>query len=79
MVVRLRRDEQMPPELLLDAAHLAVYFSRSREENLVDVQYTPVGQLKKLPTPGAVILTREKVIAVRVDHAHTQELLATER
>ena len=79
VVVRLRRDEQMPPELLLDAAHLAVYFSRSREENLVDVQYTPVGQLKKLPTPGAVILTREKVIAVRVDHAHTQELLATER
>lgn len=79
VVVRLRRDEQPAPELLLDAAHLAVHFSRARDENLVDVQYTHVGHLKKLPTPGAVILTREKVLAVRVDRARTQALLATER
>ncbi len=79
VVVRLRRDEQPPPELLLDAAHLAVHFSKARDENLVDVQYTNVGHLKKLPAPGAVILTREKVVAVRVDRARTEALLATER
>lgn len=79
VVVRLRRDEQPTPELLLDAAHLAVHFSKARDENLVDVQYTNVGHLKKLPTPGAVILTREKVVAVRVDRARTEALLATER
>lgn len=79
VVVRLRRDEQPTPELFLDAAHLAVHFSKARDENLVDVQYTTVGHLKKLPTPGAVILTREKVVAVRVDRARTEALLATER
>lgn len=79
VVVRQRRDEQPTPELLLDAAHLAVHFSRAREEGLVDVQYTNVGHLKKLPTPGAVILTREKVMAVRIDRARTAALLATER
>lgn len=79
VVARMRRDEQPTAELLLDAAHLAVYFSKARGESLVDVQYTNVGHLKKLPTPGAVTLTREKVIAVRVDRARTEALLATER
>jgi predicted ribosome quality control (RQC) complex YloA/Tae2 family protein len=79
VVVRLRRDEQLPADALLDAAHLAVHFSRARDESIVDVQYTNVGQLKKLPTPGAVILKSEKVIAVRIDKARTQTLLATER
>ena len=79
VVVRVRRDEELAPEVLLDAAHLAVYFSRARDEGLVDVQYTNVGSLKKLPTPGAVVVTREKVLAVRVDDARTQALLKSER
>ena len=79
VVVRLRKGEDPTPELLLDAAHLAAHFSKARDERIVDVQYTSIGHLKKLPAPGAVVVTRERVIATRIEPGRTAALLVTER
>lgn len=75
------RGDDVPPELLLDAAHLAAHFSSARGERHVDVQHTRVKHLKK-PGPGApaglVHVSHETVLHVRVDDERLRRLLAAE-
>jgi predicted ribosome quality control (RQC) complex YloA/Tae2 family protein len=80
VVVPLEKGMSCPPELLVDAAHLAAHFSDARGERLVEVQYTPRRYLRKPrgSAPGAVLVDREKVLALRVDEERLQRLLATE-
>ncbi len=81
VVVRLRRGEACPPELLVDAAHLAAHFSDARGEAVVDVQHAPRGDVRKPrgAPPGAVTLSREKTIVLRVEPARLARLLASEQ
>ena len=81
VIVPLEKREQCPPELLLDAAHLAAHFSSSRGEPIVDVQHCArryVRKPKGMP-PGAVLVDEEKVLAVRVSSVRLQRLLRTEQ
>ncbi|MCC7073501.1 MAG: DUF814 domain-containing protein [Deltaproteobacteria bacterium] len=75
------RGDEVPPELVLDAAHLAAHFSSARGERHVDVQHTRVKHLKK-PGPGApaglVHVSHESVLHVRVDEERVRRLLAAE-
>jgi len=80
VVVPLDKGEDCPPELLVDAAHLAAHFSDARGEQVVDVIHTPrryVRKQKGLPV-GAVRVDREKVIALRIEPERLARLLAAE-
>ena len=80
VVVPLDRRETCPPELLLDAAHLAVHFSSARGEAITDVTHVERRHVRKprgFP-PGAVAVDRERVLALRVEPVRLARLLATE-
>lgn len=79
VVVPLGKQESCPSELLVDAAHLAAHFSDLRGEPIVDVQYTPRKWVRKPKgsAPGAVVLDREKVLALRLEPARLERLLET--
>jgi predicted ribosome quality control (RQC) complex YloA/Tae2 family protein len=80
VVVPLSRGESCPPELLLDAAHLAAHFSESRGEPLVDVTHAERRHIRKAKAsaPGSVQVEKEKVLRLRVDPLRLKQLLSTE-
>lgn len=80
VIVPLSRGEDCPPQLLVDAAHLAAHFSSARGEAIVEVQHTPRRYVRKPrgAPPGAVTLTREKVIVLRVETDRLERLLGAE-
>jgi predicted ribosome quality control (RQC) complex YloA/Tae2 family protein len=81
VILMMRKGEQCPPEALLDAATLAVHFSEARDEAVADVQHTNRRNVRgvKGAIPGRVIVTQEKVIALRMQRERLSRLLATER
>jgi NFACT N-terminal and middle domains/NFACT protein RNA binding domain len=80
-VVVPSRGDELPDDVLLDAAHLAAHFSAARGERHVDVQVARVKHLRK-PGPGAPAgffhVSEEKVVGVRMDDARIARLLAAE-
>lgn len=79
VVVRLPRQKTASLETLLDAATLAVYYSKSRGEPRIDVVYTfrkNVRKPKGLP-PGAVVPTLTKTVTVLADDKRLSRLLAS--
>jgi hypothetical protein len=80
VVVPLDKGSSCPPELLVDAAHLAAHFSDARGERVVEVQYTPRRYLRKPrgSAPGAVVVDREKVLVLRVEDERLARLLLTD-
>lgn len=80
VIVPLAKSQSCSAEDLVDAAHLAAHFGDARGERVVDIQYTPKKYLRKPKgsAPGAVVVTREKVLALRVDGVLLAQLLERE-
>jgi len=80
VIVQLDKGQTCPAEDLVDAAHLAAHFSDARDEKAVDVQYTPRRYLRKPKgsAAGAVVVDREKVLALRFDAPLLRALLERE-
>lgn len=78
VIVPLARGEVCPPELLVDAAHLAAHFSSARGEPRVEVQYTPRKYLRKPKggAPGTVLVSNERSFLVRIEPERIERLLA---
>jgi predicted ribosome quality control (RQC) complex YloA/Tae2 family protein len=77
VVVRLPKGKTASLETLLDAATLAVHFSKARGEARIDVVYTQRKHVRKpkgLP-PGAVVPSQTRTVTVRADAARLQRLL----
>ncbi len=81
VIVPLERGKDCPPDALIDAAHLAAHFSDAREEPVVEVQHTTKRYLRKPrgAAPGFVVVTKEKVIVLRIESARIKALLQSER
>ena len=83
VLVRLDGKQQglpLPQETLLDAATLAVYFSKARKATRADVHYTQaknIRKAKKAP-PGQVIVNNGKTLYVRVEQERLDRLLKRE-
>lgn len=79
VVVPLRKGESCPPELLIDAAHLAAHYSQMSGEARVEVTHTDRRYVRKPKgfAAGAVRVEREKVIVLRVEADRLSQLLAT--
>jgi predicted ribosome quality control (RQC) complex YloA/Tae2 family protein len=77
VVVPLDRAEEVGQETLLDAAHLALHFSRLAGESRGDVAWTRARLVKRVKggAPGQVTYTGEKVLPVRVETARIERLL----
>jgi len=80
VVVALEKGASCPPDVLVEAAHLAAHFSDARDERIVDVQYTPRRYLRKPrgSAPGLVLVDREKVLVLRKDDELLRRLLEAE-
>lgn len=81
VIVPLNKNAQLGSEVLVDAATLAAHFSKARGDDRVEVQHTERRHVRKprgFP-PGAVRVTREKVIVVRMEPDRLRRLLASER
>lgn len=80
VVVPLRKGSSCPADVLVQAAHLAAYFSDARGQPVVEIQYTPRRYVRKRrgSAPGAVVVEREKIILVRMDELLLRALLQRE-
>jgi predicted ribosome quality control (RQC) complex YloA/Tae2 family protein len=77
VVVRLPKGKTASLETLLDAATLAVHFSKARGERRIDVVYTQKKHVRKpkgLPA-GAVVPAQTKTVTVLQDEARLRRLL----
>lgn len=80
VVVPLDKQAALLPEVLLDAAHLALHHSDLKGEPRGEVSYVPVKRVRKSKgsAPGAVTYTGEKTLMLRVEPERLERLLATE-
>ncbi|MEZ5989891.1 MAG: NFACT RNA binding domain-containing protein [Planctomycetota bacterium] len=79
VVIRAPRDKPPPLETLLDAAHLALHFSKLRGRGEGEVLYTQRKHLRKRKGAprGAVEVVQAKTIKVRVEPDRLARVLAT--
>jgi predicted ribosome quality control (RQC) complex YloA/Tae2 family protein len=77
VVLRLPRGGAPDQESLIDAAHLAAWFSDARGESAPEVVYTRAKHVRKVKgaAPGAVTYSQERGLALRVEPARVERLL----
>jgi len=77
VIVRRPRDRDVGDEALLDAAHLAVYFSKLRGTDFAEVACTQVKLVRKLKgaAPGKVSYASARTLAVRIETPRLERLL----
>ncbi len=80
VVVRTEKGRAPDGETLLDAAHLAAWFSDVRGEPQVEVVATRAKHVRKVKgsAPGAVTYSQEKTILLRAEAQRVERLLASE-
>ncbi|MEM1418913.1 MAG: NFACT RNA binding domain-containing protein [Myxococcota bacterium] len=80
VVVPLTKREACPAQRLIDAATLAAHFSEAVGETLVEVQHTARRHVHKRrgSSPGAVHVSREKVLVLRYEAELARELIERE-
>lgn len=78
VVVPLERGQELPQELLLDAAHLALHHSDLKGEPTGEVSYTEVKHVRRIKggAPGQVSYSRERTFWLRCESARLARLLA---
>lgn len=78
VLLRLSKGESPPEQALLDAAHLAVFFSGAKGEAKAEVVYTEARHVKKAKgaAPGSVTLSKEKTLLLRVEEDRLRRLLS---
>lgn len=83
--IKARKGKTVPLDILLDAANLAVYYSKARNAGKTDLYYTHVKYLRRAKNgpKGLVLPTQEKNLCIEPDKArlarlnelHAEELL----
>lgn len=81
VIVPAPKGRETPWEIMLDAAHLAIWFSPLRGQARADVQFARkkyISKPGKGVAPGFVHVHQEKVLHVRFEDDRIQRLLASE-
>jgi predicted ribosome quality control (RQC) complex YloA/Tae2 family protein len=73
----LKRTDPVPEQALIDAAHLALHYSKSRSARGADVTYTRKKNVSKPrgAKPGLVQVREEKVLRLRREPERLTRLL----
>jgi len=77
--IKSRKGKTVPLDILLDAANLAVYYSKARTNTKVDLYYTHVKYLRRAKTSskthkGLVLPTQEKNLCITPDKQRLKRL-----
>ena len=74
--IKARKGKTVPLDILLDAANLAVYYSKARNAGKTDLYYTHVKYLRRAKNgpKGLVLLTQEKNLCIEPDKARLARL-----
>ena len=74
--IKARKDKSVPLDILLDAANLAIYYSKGRANGGGDLYYTFVKYLRRAKDgpKGLVIPTQEKNLSVKLEEGRLKEL-----
>ncbi|MBI4822448.1 MAG: DUF814 domain-containing protein [Deltaproteobacteria bacterium] len=77
VLIRLEKHRALPEPSLLDAAHLAAFFSDAKREPTPEIVYAEARYVKKTKgaPAGAVSISREKTLHLRVEPARLARLL----
>lgn len=80
VIIPLAREQEIDPESLLDAAHLAVHYSQAPQEGFVEVVWTRRKWVKAIKggKPGQVTLTQDRNVAFNLDQGRVQRLLQSQ-
>ena len=75
--IKFQREKSVPLDVLLDAANLAIVFSKAKSQGKADLYYTQVKYLRrpKKGKTGLVIPTQEKNLSVTLDEGRLARLL----
>ncbi len=78
--IKFRRDKSIPLEVLLDAANIAVLYSKARNSSSVDLYYTQVKYLRRAKDgkTGLVLPTQEKNLTIKPEPQRIACLLPKE-
>ena len=78
--IKFRRDKTIPLEVLLDAANIAVLYSKGRNNTSVDLYYTQVKYLRRAKDgkTGLVLPTQERNLTIKPEPARIARLLPKE-
>jgi predicted ribosome quality control (RQC) complex YloA/Tae2 family protein len=76
--IKYIKDKSVPLDVLLDAANLAIVFSKAKNEGRADLYYTQVKYLRKPKDgkAGLVLPTQEKNLSVQLDEKRLSRLLS---
>ena len=79
--IKARKGKTVPLDILLDAANLAVYFSKARNAGKTDLYYTHVKYLRRAKNgpKGLVLPTQEKNLCIEPDKARLTRLNALQK
>lgn len=74
--IKHKKDKTIPLDILLDAANLAVYYSKARNTGKTDLYYTKVKYLRRAKNgpKGLVIPTQEKNLCITPDKERLSRL-----
>ena len=77
LIVRMERRKEIPYQTLLDAATLALHFSRYKKAGKGEVLYTYRKYIRKPKKgkPGAVICSQEKTLYIEMDASRLKRIL----
>ncbi len=78
--VRFRKNKTIPLDVMLEAANLAVFYSKARESSSADLYYTQVRYLRRAKNgkTGLVLPTQEKNLTIKPDPLKAKLLLNLE-
>jgi len=81
VVLSCQREGMFSGEALLDAAHLALFYSSLKDEKTADVDYTHRKYISrpKSDTPGKAVMSSRKTLHLRVDMKRLERLLGREK
>ena len=79
VIVRAQKGKSVPLETLLDAAVVAVHYSKARDHGRAEVSYTPRKYVRKPrgARPGLVTVERSQTLFVGRDEARLRRVLDT--
>ena len=77
VIIKAKRDKTVPLPVLLDAASLAIHYSKAKKNGRADLYYTYVKYLRRAKDGprGLVIPTQEKNLSAVLDEKRVKELL----
>ena len=77
VIIKAIRDKSVPLPVLLDAASLAIHFSKAKKSGKADLYYTHVKYLRRVKggKTGLVLPTQEKNLQAELDEERVKRLL----